>query len=189
MLCLYMRIVRTKHRFHSLFYMWERASTMFFTLQLWFVMLHTTKLKINKVLNKITRKLHNIRQVCYKKTDLCSWIFRYHWNFEFLYRLTRVKLYHHYEMVSFSCKSWQKYRWKQHCRAIRANMSTCELISQQLQEFVPTKVRISLTLPYCCWTKFNCNRSFVTRSFFLTRNLPVLTVCFPYLIEIWILSY
>ena len=101
MLCLYMRIVRTKHRFHSLFYMWERASTMFFTLQLWFVMLHTTKLKINKVLNKITRKLHNIRQVCYKKTDLCSWIFRDHWNFEFLYRLTRVKLYHHYEMVSF----------------------------------------------------------------------------------------
>ena len=75
-----------------------------------------------------------------------------------MFRLTRAKLCHRYEMVSFFIHKLTVYCWTRHCRKIRANMSTCWAMSVQLHDIVTRTRRICLTMAYCCLIK--C-RSFV----------------------------
>ena len=110
-----------------------------------------------------------------QKTDICFWIFRDHWNFDLLFRLTRAKLCHRYEMVSFFIHKLTVYCWTRHCRKIRANMWTCWAMSVQLQDIVTIRRRICLMLAYCCLIK--C-RSFVCYEIvFLSRPFSLCSPC------------
>ena len=110
-----------------------------------------------------------------QKTDICFWIFRDHWNFDLLFRLTRAKLCHRYEMVSFFIHKLTVYCWTRHCRKIRTNMSTCWAMSVQLQDIVTRRRRICLTMAYCCLIK--C-RSFVCYEIlFLSRPFSLCSPC------------
>ena len=110
-----------------------------------------------------------------QKTDICFWIFRDHWNFDLLFRLTRVKLCHHYEMVSFFIHKLTVYCWTWHCRKIRTNISACWAMSMKLQDIVTTRRRICLTMAYCCPNK--C-RSFVCYEIlFLSRPFSLCSPC------------
>ena len=112
-----------------------------------------------------------------QKTDICFWIFRDHWNFDLLFRLTRAKLCHRYEMVSFFIHKLTVYCWTRHCRKIRANMSTCWVMSVQLQDIVTRRRRICLTMAYCYLIK--C-RSFVCYEIvFLSQARPLTSSCGP----------
>ena len=110
-----------------------------------------------------------------QKTDICFWIFRDHWNFDLLLRLTRVKLCHHFEMVSFYIHKLTVYCLTRHCRKIRTNMSACWVMSMQLQDIVTRRRRICLALAYCCLIK--C-RSFVCYEIvFLSQAHPLTSSC------------
>ena len=110
-----------------------------------------------------------------QKTDICFWIFRDHWNFDLLFRLTRAKLCHRYEMVSFFIHKLTVYCWTRHCRKIRTNMSAFWAMSVQLQDIVTRRRRICLTMAYCYLIK--C-RSFVCYEIlFLSRAHPLTSSC------------
>ena len=109
-----------------------------------------------------------------QKTDICFWIFRDHWNFDLLFRLTRAKLCYRYEMVSFFIQV-DSLLFDTHCRKIRANMSACWAMSVQLQDIVTRRRRICLTMAYCCLIK--C-RSFVCYEIvFLSRPFSLCSPC------------
>ena len=105
-----------------------------------------------------------------QKTDICYWIFRDHWNFDLLFRLTRAKLCDRYEMVSFFIHKLTVYCWTRHCCKIRANMATCWAMSMKLQDIVTRTQEFALRWLIAAWS--NADRSFVTRSFLFHYRFP-----------------
>ena len=72
----------------------------------------------------------------------------------------------------------------------KTNMPTSRVSTQQLQEFDSTRVTICSNLTYCMflrleWWRLVC----CTDPLNPTSMLPSLTLCFPYLIAIFIFSY